>query len=147
MCEIRPIGGSNISGSIEFFEEGGEVRVIGKIEGLAPGRHAIHVHNYGDLRDRDEAKSAGGHFNPTDQPHGSRIANSRHVGDLGNIEADPDGIASVTMMDDKIKLTGAHSIIGRSVVIHAASDSFTQPSGNAGARVAAGVIGLSKPTD
>lgn len=86
-----------------------------------------------------------GHFDPTGKPHGSPEAKERHIGDLGNIEAKEEGVAKFEMRDDKIQLTGPPSILGQSVVVHEQVDKFTQPSGDAGGRVAFGVIGVASP--
>lgn len=145
VCVLRPVSGSDVSGTIEFIPDGEQVRVTGEIAGLGPGKHGLHVHEFGDLTDREDGKSAGSHYNPTNQPHGRRNDEERHVGDLGSIVADDNGVATVNLMDDVIALNGPHAIIGRSIIIHAKADQFTQPVGDAGARVAAGVIGIAKP--
>jgi superoxide dismutase, Cu-Zn family len=99
--------------------------------------------------------SAGGHFNPTGATHGGPkdAPSARHVGDLGNIEADADGNVDATLTDSLISLKGAHSIIGRSIIVHADEDDLGKggfpdslTTGHAGARVACGVIGLSEDT-
>jgi Cu-Zn family superoxide dismutase len=87
--------------------------------------------------------STGGHFNPEGLPHGGREAKERHVGDLGNVTADSNGVASFKMLDHKVKLSGPHSVIGRGLIVHAKEDDEkTQPTGDAGGRVAGGVIGV-----
>lgn len=121
------------------------MEIAGQIRGLEPGKHGFHVHEYVDLTDRRTGKAAGGHYNPANQPHGRPEADERHVGDLGNIEADENGEATVRKRDSVIQLNGPHSIIGRAIVVHADADEFTQPSGDAGARPTVGVIGLAQP--
>ena len=112
----------------------------GEINGLTPGKHGFHIHEKGDCSAAD-ASSAGGHFNPTGMPHGGRRGSQRHLGDLGNITADKSGIARFAFTDGWITLAGVNSIIGHAVVVHAQADDLkSQPSGNAGARVACGVI-------
>ena len=70
---------------------------------------------------------------------------SRHAGDMGNIEADKDGHATLDYVDRTITLSGERSIIGHAVIVHEKEDDLkTQPTGNAGARVACGVIGIAK---
>ncbi len=140
MCELVPIGDSKVKGAVSFTQEGSMVKIRGEVTGLAPGKHGFHVHEHGDLSDKETGKSAGGHFNPTNQPHGKMTDDKRHVGDLGNIEANEEGIAMIDMNDSIISLNGEHSIVGRSLVIHADADQFTQPSGDAGDRVAFGII-------
>ena len=89
---------------------------------------------------------SGGHFNPGHKDHGAPTADDRHAGDLGNLHADADGNATVDYVDPLIAFEGATSIIGRGVIVHADADDFkTQPPGNAGKRVACGVIGIAKP--
>jgi Cu-Zn family superoxide dismutase len=144
VCVLHPTKGSKAHGVIHFTEEGDEVKVTGHIEGLTPGEHAFHVHEFGDCTDL-EAKSAGGHFNPDNKPHGRPEDANRHVGDLGNIMADESGKATINITDKVIKLRGRNSILGRAVIVHEKKDDFSQPVGNAGGRVACGVIGLTKP--
>ena len=116
------------------------------ISGLKPGKHGFHVHQFGDLTLEKDGESAGGHFDPEHtMHHGAPDAEVRHVGDLGNIEANDAGVAIVNTDDMKIQLNGPSSIIGRSIVVHVGEDKFTQPTGNAGGRVAFGVIGVANP--
>jgi Cu-Zn family superoxide dismutase len=144
VCVLHHTKDSTAHGIIRFVEKGDEVEITGEIEGLTPGDHAFHVHEFGDCSALD-AMSAGGHFNPDKKPHGRPEDAERHVGDLGNIKADESGKAVINMMDKVIKLRGPHSIIGRACIVHAKPDDFSQPVGNAGGRVACGVIGLGKP--
>ncbi|MGD0400555.1 MAG: superoxide dismutase family protein [Syntrophobacteraceae bacterium] len=102
------------------------------------------LHEFGNCTS-PEANSAGGHFNPTDMPHAGPKAENRYVGDLGNLEADKNGLARLEVTDNIISLEGPKSIIGRSVIVHAQADDFkTQPAGASGARIACGVIGIAK---
>ncbi|WP_232529928.1 superoxide dismutase family protein [Rosistilla oblonga] len=140
ICELVPVGDSKVRGAVRFTQEGDVVKVRGEVTGLTPGKHGFHVHEKGDLSDKETGKSTGGHFNPTDQPHGKMTDEKRHVGDLGNIEANEEGIAMIKIDDSVISLKGEHSIVGRAIVIHAEADQFTQPTGDAGARVAFGKI-------
>lgn len=140
---LKPTPGNTAYGTVTFIQEGNKVRVIAEIYDLSPGKHGIHIHEYGDCSSSD-AMSAGLHFNPTNSVHGSPDSRDRHVGDLGNVDADKSGKARYERLDDRISLTGRNSIIGRSVVIKAKADDFkTQPGGGAGARIACGVIGIS----
>lgn len=140
VCELVPVGDSKVTGMIYFTKEGDQVHVKGEIKGLKPGKHGFHVHEKGDLSDKESGKSTGGHFNPADKPHGRPADSDRHVGDLGNIEANAEGVAQVDIVDNVIQLQGDHSILERSIVVHAGEDQFTQPTGDAGARVAFGKI-------
>ena len=94
---------------------------------------------------RPTALAAGGHFNPKKMVHGDPSKTApRHLGDLGNIEADASGKATYDMVDPDLPLSGPMSIIGHGVVVHEKADDFGQPTGNAGGRLAVGVIGVAK---
>lgn len=140
VCKLEPIGESGVEGSLEFKQDGETVNITGTVTGLEPGKHGFHVHQSGDLSDKQAGKSTGGHFNPDNNPHGKPSDEERHVGDLGNIQANDQGVAEVNIEDTVISLNGPKSIVGRAIVIHAGEDQFTQPTGDAGARVAFGVI-------
>lgn len=109
--------------------------------------HGFHVHEFGDLQNLQNGSSAGGHFAPFGHAHGAAADSDRHVGDLGNIEADASGTATIDKRDTHLSFLGTSSILGRSVVVHAGEDTFGQPSGDAGDRVAIGVIGIAAPND
>lgn len=141
-CELVSIGDSGVKGTIKLVQTGDTVKITGKVTGLTPGLHGFHVHEKGDLSDTKTGASAGGHFNPTNQPHGKPTDKKRHVGDLGNIEADKDGVANIDMQDKVISLSGENSIVGKALLIHEGEDKFTQPVGDAGGRVAFGKIEL-----
>jgi superoxide dismutase, Cu-Zn family len=138
---LAPTVGHNVSGRVEFVQQEGSVLVTATVEGLSPGTtHGFHIHEIGSCAAPD-ASSAGDHFNPAESPHGAPDAAMRHAGDLGNLKADMTGVATLRREDDIIQLTGPRSIVGRSVIVHADPDDLTtQPSGNAGGRIACGVI-------
>jgi Cu-Zn family superoxide dismutase len=141
---LQPSQDSKVKGTITFTKAGDGLRVEGEITGLTPGKHGFHIHEFGDLTSPD-GSSAGGHFNPTGHPHGAPGAEPHHAGDLGNIEADQSGTAKVNVTAKGLALDGAGSILGRGVVVHAKADDLkTQPSGDAGGRIAVGVIGAAK---
>ena len=145
VCVLVPTKDNKVRGRI-FFNQGknGVTQIRGKVNNLTPGLHGFHIHEFGDLTDRT-GKSAGGHFNPEGHDHAGPDAQKRHVGDLGNIEANEDGVATVEMSVKGLKV---HFILGRSIVVHAGKDDLTsQPSGNAGPRVAVGVIGIRQPME
>jgi Cu-Zn family superoxide dismutase len=143
ICVLVPVGESKVTGTVRFERQAdGKVKVSGEVRGLTPGRHGFHVHEFGDLSARDDGKSVGDHFAGGSETHGRRDAQERHAGDLGNIEAGDDGVAQIDLVDDVLALSGPHSILGRGLVVHADEDKFTQPSGDAGGRVAFGVIGI-----
>src|SRR5436190_7188778 len=136
---------NKVSGTVTFTEEADGVRVQVDITGLTPGKHGFHVHEFGDCSAPD-LSSAGAHFNPTNKPHAGPDDMQRHVGDMGNIEADASGAAKLDYVDHNISLVREQSsVIGRSVVVHTKADDLkTQPAGDSGARIACGVIGIAK---
>ncbi|KAG0256655.1 hypothetical protein BG011_004382 [Mortierella polycephala] len=141
----------NVSGTIHFTQENeaAPVHVKAELAGLAPGKHGFHVHEFGD--NTNGCMSAGAHFNPHGQTHGAPDAAVRHAGDLGNVNVGADGKASLDTTDSQLKLIGPHSIIGRTVVVHDGEDDLglgghelSATTGNAGGRLACGVIGVTK---
>ncbi len=144
VCVLHPTTGNNVTGLVTFTKTDSGILVVADVEGLTPGKHGFHVHEYGDCSSPD-GTSEGGHFNPDNMPHGGPNSMQRHVGDLGNIVAGEDGKAHLEMVDKLISFSGKHDIIGRGIIVHAGEDDLvTQPTGNAGARVACGVIGIAK---
>jgi Cu-Zn family superoxide dismutase len=142
ICVLNPTEGNDVSGTVTFTCKGEDVKIVADVEGLTPGKHGFHIHEFGDCS-APGGTSAGGHFNPENTEHGGPDDEVRHLGDLGNIEAGEDGTAHLEMTDSMISLNGEHSIIGRAIVIHAGEDDLTsQPTGAAGARLACGVIGI-----
>ena len=140
---LHPTTGNKVTGVVTFTRAPDGIKVVADVEGLTPGMHGFHVHQYGDCS-APNADSAGGHFNPEGMPHGGPMSQERHVGDLGNITADKDGKAHFEWTDKLLSLEGRDSIIGRGLIVHAmADDLVSQPAGNAGPRVACGVIGIS----
>lgn len=129
------------AGSVMFEKEAGGVRVTAHIVGAPPGTHGLHIHDVGDCS-ADDFTSAGGHFNPTGDPHGGPDDAVRHAGDLGNIVIGEDGSGHLELVSAMINLGGGDdSAIGRGVILHAnADDLVSQPTGAAGARIACGVV-------
>ena len=142
---LHPTEGDKVSGTVTFTEEADGVRVQADLTGLTLGKHGFHVHEFGDCSAPDLA-SAGGHFNPTNKPHAGPDAAERHVGDMGNVEADASGAAKLDYVDHEISLANdQRSVVGRSVIVHAKADDLkSQPAGDSGARIACGVIGRAK---
>ena len=141
---LHPTKGNAVSGIVKFEAAEGGVHVVADITGLTPGKHGFHIHEFGDCSS-DDGTSAGGHFNPNGMPHSMPASEQRHVGDLGNIEADKDGKAHLDYIDALISFSGKNSIVGRGVIVHEKEDDLkTQPTGAAGARVACGVVGIAK---
>lgn len=143
---LHPTEGNEAEGVVTFTQTDDGVRIEASISGLEAGSsHGFHIHQYGDCRAAD-GTSAGGHFNPEDMPHGGPDDMQRHVGDLGNLEADENGEASADFTDSFLELNGANSILGRGVIIHAGQDDLeSQPTGDAGSRLSCGVIGVANP--
>ncbi|CAG9801116.1 unnamed protein product [Chironomus riparius] len=143
----------DVKGTIFFQQATGsnEVQVSGEISGLKPGLHGFHVHEFGD--NTNGCMSAGPHFNPFGKEHAGPDDADRHVGDLGNVTAGDDGVAKIDIKDKMISLSGELSILGRTLVVHADPDDLgrgghelSKTTGNAGGRLACGVIGICSPT-
>ena len=143
---VHPTDGNVATGIVTFTQQGDGVRVEATISGLEPeSLHGFHVHEYGDCRAPD-GTSAGGHYNPKGMDHGAPTDSERHMGDLGNLAAGEDGIATIDFVDEELVLSGTTSIVGYGVVIHAERDDLTsQPTGDAGPRIGCGVIGVANP--
>lgn len=139
ICTLAPVAGSSTTGRVAFTQKEDGILVEAELYGLAPGKHGIHIHEHGDCG--NSAEAAGGHFNPTMASHGGAAMQMSHEGDLGNITADAKGHGRMSVMDRWLKLSGDHGILGRSIIVHAQEDDLvSQPSGNAGSRVACGLI-------
>ena len=140
---LQPTKGNKTFGEATFEPApGGKVRIIVFAQNLRPDReHGFHIHEAGDCSSGD-GMSAKGHFNPHGKPHGNPSSPERHAGDLPSLKAAKNGRAKLDVVVDGITLTpGPASIIGRGLIIHADPDDYkTQPTGNAGARLACGVI-------
>jgi superoxide dismutase, Cu-Zn family len=120
------------------------VKIAVNARQLAPGTHAFHIHAVGKCEGPD-FKSAGGHFNPDGKQHGKDNPNGPHAGDMLNFEAAPDGTAKFSIVNASVSLEqGTNSLFhegGTSLVIHEKADDYkTDPAGNAGNRIACGVI-------
>ncbi len=139
---LHPTKGNSAAGVVKFSSVEGGVKVAGSISGLTPGKHGFHIHQFGDCSSLD-GKSAGAHFNPENHKHGGPDSEEKHVGDLGNIEADAEGLANIEVVLPFVSLNGENNVIGRGMIVHADADDLkSQPTGAAGGRVACGVIGV-----
>lgn len=139
---LQPTKGSKAFGEATFEQVGDKVRVIVFAQNLKPGQeHGFHIHEAGDCSSGD-GMSAKGHFNPHGKPHGDPKSSERHAGDLPSLVAAKNGRAKLDVTVDGISIgSGPGNIVGRGMIIHADPDDHkTQPTGNAGARLACGVI-------
>lgn len=140
-ASLKPTAGNKTYGEVTFEQSGSKVRVIAQVAGLKPNQeHGFHIHEKGDCSSGD-GMSAGGHFNPAGKAHGGP-GMARHAGDLPNLKANAKGKATMTVEVDGITVTpGSNSVVGRGLIVHAQPDDYkTQPTGNAGGRLACAVI-------
>jgi Cu-Zn family superoxide dismutase len=143
VATLQSRSGSTVTGNATFTAKDGKVLMKVVVFGLTPGRHAIHVHEKGDCSAPD-ATSAGGHWNPSSENHGQWGHTPFHHGDIGNLVANAKGKAVLSIESDLWTIGDGKpsDVVGHAVVVHAKEDDFTtQPTGNAGGRVACGVIG------
>lgn len=146
ICVMSPTEGNAVAGWVKFEESESTVTVSWEVTGLEPNaKHAIHVHEFGDISKTD-GTGTGGHYNPEGHDHALPDGdNARHAGDLGNLQADADGKAAGSITVTNISVAGVKNpVIGRGMIIHAKVDDGGQPTGNAGARISQGVIGIAK---
>ena len=142
-AQLQATEGNATTGTLTFVPVDGGIRVTGEVTGLAGGsQHGFHVHENGDCSAPD-GSSAGGHFNPASTAHGRVGQGEHHGGDSDNISANDQGVATVDTLLRGVTLGDATGtdILGKGVIVHADPDDYTtQPTGNAGARLACGVI-------
>ncbi len=142
VASLAPTTGNATAGQVRFAPSGDKVVVSGEVRGLKPnGEHGFHVHEKGDCSSGD-GMSAGGHFNPAGAPHGRHGGARHHVGDLPSLKADAAGVARFRFESRSITVgSGAADIVGKGLVVHRDPDDYTtQPTGNAGPRLACAVI-------
>ena len=141
-AQLQPTTGNATSGSVSFVQKGNKVLVSGEIRGLKPNaEHGFHVHEKGDCSSGD-GMSAGGHFNPTGAPHGAHGVGMHNTGDLPSLKADAGGIARFNFESGSLAVgSGVTNIVGRGLIVHRDPDDYkTQPTGNAGPRLACAII-------
>ncbi|KAH7727061.1 cytoplasmic Cu/Zn-superoxide dismutase [Aphelenchoides avenae] len=155
LSAVAILEGKGVKGTVWFHQpqEDYPVTVQGEIHGLKPGAHGMHVHQWGDVT--EGCASAGPHFNPFEKKHGPPEEESRHVGDLGNIQAASDGLAVFNFNDRVIQLSGPNSVVGRCLVVHEKEDDLGKGegdhrdeslrTGNTGKHIAYGIIGIAAP--
>jgi superoxide dismutase, Cu-Zn family len=143
---LSPTEGSNVRGVVRFEQMPHGVRVTAEVTGLGPNeQRGFHVHQKGDCSAPD-ASSAGGHYSPEGHPHGlPATTGPRHAGDMGNLQANAEGVARYEAVLSDATIAGMRApLLGRGVIVHAQTDDGSQPTGNAGARAACGVIGITE---
>lgn len=139
---LSPTSGSSAHGTVNLTQlSDGSVDVVVNLASVPPGVHGFHIHDKGDCGDNGNA--AGGHYNPMNVAHGSPSADPHHAGDWGNVTADGDGNVNTRFNTRSITLDGTTTAVGHAIILHANPDDLqTQPTGNAGARIACGVVTL-----
>ncbi|BEI85730.1 hypothetical protein CcaverHIS002_0600170 [Cutaneotrichosporon cavernicola] len=146
-------GPSGLAGELFFNQRAWSdvVTLTGTISGVPPGQHGMHVHQWGDLS--QGCNSTGMHWNPLNRNHGAPTDRNRHLGDMGNFEAGADGVIHVDHSDRRMSLCGRYSIMGRAINLHVGTDDLGRggvelslQTGNAGPRLACGVIGAVDPS-
>jgi superoxide dismutase, Cu-Zn family len=141
VATLAPTSGNTAAGTVRFTQlSDGAVEVTVNLTGVPPGVHGFHVHDKGDCGDNGNA--AGGHFNPLGTPHSGPDAAAKHAGDFGNVTADASGNVTTRFTTRSVTVEpGATSAVGHAVILHANPDDLTtQPTGNAGGRIACGVV-------
>ena len=141
VIKATPTGGA-LSGTATLTETPKGLQVVIAVKNAPPGVHGLHIHEHGDCG--DVGKAAGGHFNPDHHPHGNAVAHGiehAHAGDLGNITIDAKGSGNLTVTVKGLTLKqGPRAVAGKAIILHEKADDFGQPVGNAGGRIACGVI-------
>jgi Cu-Zn family superoxide dismutase len=160
ICVLSPTTGTelkDVSGTITFTQTKSGVLVEANVTGLKPNsKHGFHVHQWGDVSDLESGKATGGHYDPTGEAehglpdvhsHGDEVhaMTGGHAGDFGNLETDAEGNATYSKTFENLTLTGHNAVLGRAIIVHLDEDDGGQPTGNAGPRVAQGVIGIANP--
>ena len=141
-ANLQPTRGNSTAGTIKFTQSGDKVRVAGEVTGLRPNQeHGFHIHEAGDCSSGD-GMSTKGHYNPQKKPHGHFGTSDRHAGDMPALKADAKGVAKIDTTLDIITVSpGPTSVVGKGLIVHAQPDDYkTQPTGNAGARLACAVV-------
>ena len=148
VCVLSPTTSSDLkpTGTITLTQTKDGLRVQANVTGLTPNaKHGFHIHQFGDLS-KNDGTATGGHFDPHGVDHGlpkdDQHTTGGHAGDLGNLQADENGTASYDKTFTDITLTGKNAVLGRGIIVHLKEDDGGQPTGNAGDRIAQGVIGI-----
>ena len=142
VAKLESTRGNTTTGMVTFTQTGETVKVMGEVRGLKPNaEHGFHVHEKGDCSSGD-GMSTGGHFNPGGKPHGNHGGAAHHTGDLPSLKADAGGVAKINFESRSIRVgSTANDIVGKGLIVHRDPDDYTtQPTGNAGPRLACAVI-------
>ena len=138
--------GTPIFGAAIFEDTDEGLRIEVDLYGASPGLHGFHIHENGSCQDNGQA--AGGHFNPKNADHGLLLKDGlerAHAGDLGNLKVNQNGEGNLYLVIPGLTLgEGEYGVGGRSIILHEKEDDFGQPAGNAGGRIACGVIQVEK---
>ena len=141
--------GSNVNGEVKLHDTSDGLEIELKVANASPGKHGFHIHEKGDCS--DEGKAAGGHYNPDGVTHGFLPKDGfehSHAGDFGNIEVGQDGNGTLKLVLHGLTLSGGkYNVEGKAVILHEKEDDFGQPTGNAGGRIACGIITLQDTSD
>lgn len=133
---------SGLTGKAVFTQNGDNIKFVISLANASPGEHAVHIHETGDCSAPD-GKSAGGHWNPTGVAHGKWGEGEFHLGDIGNLTANAQGMGKLELTTNLWEMNTGSDIdfVGKAIIVHADADDFvSQPSGNAGPRIGCGVI-------
>lgn len=142
VATVAPTAGNTAAGTVRFTQRGPRTLIHARLTGLTPNaEHGFHVHERGDCSAPD-ASSAGGHFDPGGHPHAFHAQPQRHAGDLPNLRADAQGVATLSWESELLGVAaGPASVVGRSVIVHRDADDYrSQPAGNSGPRLGCGVV-------
>lgn len=144
-AELSSPSKKDLKAHVQLTESEKGIKVVAEVKGLEPGSvHGFHIHQSGECKGPD-FKSAGDHYNPGSRPHAGPAASMKHVGDLGNLVADKNGVAKTEVVIPKSDAKDVKEFIGKAVIIHSKADDLaTQPAGDAGDRIACGIIQGSK---
>ena len=141
VAALVPTSGSTAQGTVELTQlADGSVEVRVDLEGVPAGVHGFHIHEKGDCGDNGNA--AGGHYNPLSTLHGAPDADPHHAGDFGKVTASAAGEVRTTFTTRSVTVEeGPATAVGHAIILHANPDDLqTQPTGNAGARIACGIV-------
>ncbi len=144
LATIGETNESGVVGKAVFTQIGDNIKLVVSLANASAGEHAVHIHATGDCSAPD-GTSAGGHWNPTGVAHGKWGEGEFHLGDIGNMTVDDQGMGKIELTTNLWEMnTGSDiDIVGKAIIVHAGADDFvSQPSGNAGARIGCGVIEL-----